>query len=241
MAPEIFNKFEKMDPHFVAWSIVPGINSVTRIGTKEEVELGYGCFLDDNLEKLIPNKKRGCTGNTEFVREAWRIVTNAKGRQDRRRNKLTEMIERLIEEEGLAENKVIVLAIDDFEEEYRALSGVVANALIDIYQRPVIITFLNDDGDYSGSFRAPEHVPAWAKFKDICARSGFCRYAAGHQLAAGICIYGDAVVDLINFFNEKFADVDTEPSHNVDFVFEPDDPRIVDLCWELDKVGDIWG
>ena len=92
---------------------------------------------------------------------------------------------------------------------------------------------------HSGSLRAPEHVAAWAKFKDMCAKSGFCRYASGHQLAAGICIYGDAVVDLIDYFNEKFADVDTEPAHNVDFVFDPDDPRLVDLCWELDKVGDI--
>lgn len=241
LAPELFNKFEKMDVHFVGWSIAPGINSVTRIGTKDEVKFGFGCFLDENMEKMVPNNKRGCTGNTEFVREAWRIVTNAKGRQDRRRNKLTEMVERLIEEEGLAENKVIVLAIDDFEEEYRALSGVVANALADIYQRPIILTFLNDDGDYSGSLRAPEHVAAWAKFKDICAKSGFCRYASGHQLAAGICIYGDSVVDLIDYFNEKFADVDTEPAHTVDFAFDPDDQRLVDLCWELDKVGDIWG
>lgn len=241
LAPEIFNKFEKMDVHFVGWSIGPGVNAVTRIGTEDEIKLGFGCFLDENMKKMVPNKKRGCTGNTEFVREAWRIVTNAKGRQDRRRNKLTEMVERLIQEENLAENKVIVLAIDDYEPEYRALSGVVANALIEIYQRPVLLTFLNDDGDYQGSMRAPEHVEAWAKFKDICAKSGFCRYASGHQLAAGVCIYGESVIDLIDYFNEKFSEMDTEPSHTVDFVFEPDDPRIADLCWDLDKVGDIWG
>lgn len=241
MAPELFNKFEKMDVHFVGWSIAPGINSVTRIGDGNENELGFGCFLDENLEKMVANKKRGCTGNTEYVREAWRIVSNAKGRQDRRRNKLTEMVENLISEEGLADNKVIVLAIDDYEEEYKALTGVVANALIDIYQRPVVLTFLNDDGDYAGSLRAPEHVEAWKNFKDMCNRSGTCRYASGHQLAAGICIYGDAVQDFIDYFNEKFADIDTEPSHNVDFVFTPDAPELVDLCWQLDSVGDIWG
>lgn len=127
MAPEIFRDYEKMTQHFVGWTLGPAINAITRIGTHQENELGFGCLLDENMEKMIPNNKRGATGNTEYVREAWRIVTNAKGRQDRRRNKLTQMIENLIAEEALTDNKVIVLAIDDFEEEYRALSGVVAN------------------------------------------------------------------------------------------------------------------
>lgn len=151
------------------------------------------------------------------------------------------MIDNLVTEEGLTDNKVIVLAIDDFEEEYRALSGVVANQLIDIYQRPVVLTFLNDDGDYAGSLRAPGHIKDWENFKDLCEKSGCCRYAAGHQLAAGICIYGDAVQDFIDYFNDIFSHVDVEPGHNVDFVFDANDERIGDLCREVDACGDIWG
>lgn len=241
MAPEMFNNYERMTQHFIGWTLAPAVNAITRIGTSKENELGFGCLLDENMEKMVPNEKRGASGMTEYVREAWRIVTNAKGRQDRRRNKLTQMIENLITEEGLADNKVIVLAIDDFEDEYRALSGVVANQLIEEYQRPVVLTFLNDDGDYAGSLRAPGHVEAWENFKDMCEKSGTCRYAAGHQLAAGICIYGDAVQDFIDYFNEKFADIDVEPGHKVDFIFEADDPRIADLCHEVDACGDIWG
>lgn len=241
MAPEIFRDYEKMTQHFVGWTLGPAINAITRIGTQQENELGFGCLLDENMDKMIPNNKRGASGNTEYVREAWRIITNAKGRQDRRRNKLTQMIENLIAEESLTDNKVIVLAIDDFEEEYRALSGVVANQLIDIYQRPVVVTFLNDDGDYAGSLRAPGHIKAWENFRDMCEKSGTCRYAAGHQLAAGICIYGDAVQDFIDYFNEALADVDVEPGHTVDFIFEADDERIDELCRQIDACGDIWG
>lgn len=127
LAPGIFKDFDHMTQHFIGWTLGPAINAITRIGTHQENELGFGCFLDENMEKMIPNNKRGASGVTEYVREAWRIVTNAKGRQDRRRNKLTQMIEQLVQEEALTDNKVIVLAIDDFEEEYRALSGVVAN------------------------------------------------------------------------------------------------------------------
>lgn len=241
MAPEIFKDYEKMTQHFVGWTLSPAINAITRIGTNQENQLGFGCLLDENMDKMVPNNKRGATGNIEFVREAWRIVTNAKGRQDRRRNKLTQMIEDLIADEALTDNKVIVLAIDDFEDEYRALSGVVANQLIDVYQRPVVLTFLNDDGDYAGSLRAPGHVAAWENFKDMCEKSGCCRYASGHQLAAGICIYGDAVQDFIDYFNDKLADVDVEPGHSVDFIFNAEDERISQLCYDIDACGDIWG
>lgn len=241
MAPEIFKDFEHMTQHFIGWTLGPAINAITRIGTHQENELGFGCFLDKNMEEMIPNNKRGASGVTEYVREAWRIVTNAKGRQDRRRNKLTQMIEQLVQEEALTDNKVIVLAIDDFEEEYRALSGVVANQLIDVYQRPVVLTFLNEDGDYAGSLRAPGHVKAWENFRSMCEKSGACRYAAGHQLAAGICIYGDAVQDFVDYFNEAFADVDVEVGHNVDFIFDADDERIGQLCHDIDNCGDIWG
>lgn len=241
MAPEMFKDYERLTQHFVGWTLGPAINAITRIGTEEENKLGFGCLIDENMDKMVVNNKRGATGNIEFVREAWRIVTNAKGRQDRRRNKLTDMIESVIADESLVDNKVIVLAIDDFEEEYRALSGVVANQLIEVYQRPVIIAFLNEDGDYAGSVRAPGHVEGWENFKDMCNESGACKYALGHQLAFGICIYGDAVQDFVDYFNDKFANIDVEPKHNVDFVFEADDPRIPDLCFDIDACGDIWG
>lgn len=240
-APEMFSQYEHMTQHFIGWTLAPAINAITRIGTDEEHRLGWGVFIDENMDKVVPNNKRGYTGNIEYVKEAWRIVSNAKGRQDRRRNKLTQMIENLVAEENLTENKVIILAIDDFEEEYRALSGVVANQLIDEYQRPVILTFLNEDGDYNGSLRAPGHIPEWENFKDICVKSGCCKYVAGHQLAAGIYIYGDAVQDLNDYFNRIFENVDVEPSHAVDFIFEPDDPEMVDLFFDIDNCGDIWG
>lgn len=241
LAPDMFSQYDRMTQHFVGWTLAPAINAITRIGTSEEHRLGFGMFLDENMDKLVPNNKRGQKGDIAYVHEAWRIVSNAKGRQDRRRNKLTQMIENLVTEEALTDNKVIVLAIDDFEEEFRALSGVVANQLIDEYQRPVILTFLNEDGDYTGSLRAPGHIAEWENFKDICIKSGCCKYVAGHQLAAGIYIYGDAVQDLNDYFNEVFADIDVEPGHNVDFIFAPDDEKMVSLCADIESCGDIWG
>lgn len=240
-ADQMFTRFDGMTIHFIGWTLGPGINAIARIGTTDENAAGFGCFLDENMDKLVPNNKRGCTGNTEFVREAWRLVTNTKGRQDRRRNKLTAMVQNLIDEEGLTADKVIVVAVDDYEEDYKALTGVVCNSLIDIYQRPVVLAFKDADGNYAGSFRAPGHIDAWANFKDLCEKSKYCKYVAGHQLAAGICIYGDSVIDFVEYFNKLFADIDTEEKHVVDFVFDPSDSSMTDLCFDIDAAGDTWG
>lgn len=241
MAPELFKDYDHMDPHFVGWSIGPIFNAVNRIGSSDERELVFGCFLDENLEKMVKDNKRGATGQTQYVREAWRQATNAQSRQNRRRDKLTQMIEDLIRDEGLADNKVIVLAIDDYVPEYKALSGLVANKIAEAYQRPAIIAFQDDNGDYVGSLRAPAGVPAWENFRDLCTKSGFCKYATGHPQAAGVCIYGDSVVDFIDYFNELFADINTEQHYEVDFIFQPDDPQLKQLCFDLDELGNIWG
>lgn len=241
MAPELFKDYDHMDPHFVGWSIGPIFNAVNRIGSGDERELVFGCFLDENLEKMVKDNKRGATGQTQYVREAWRQATNAQSRQNRRRDKLTGMIEELIRDERLADNKVIVLAIDDYVPEYKALSGLVANKIAEAYQRPAVIAFQTEDGDYAGSLRAPAGVKAWENFRDLCTKSGFCKYATGHPQAAGICIYGDSVVDFIEYFNELFADIDTEQHYQVDFIFQPDDPNLKQLCYDLDELGNIWG
>lgn len=243
MAPELFKDYDHMDPHFVAWSIAPIFNAVNRIGTAAERDLVFGSFLDENLDKMVTDGKRKATGQTQYVREAWRQATNAQSRQNRRRDKLTNMIDELIRDEALADHKVIVLAIDDYEQEYKALSGLVANKIAEMYQRPCVIAFQNEEGDYAGSLRAPDGVEAWANFRDLCSKSGFCKYATGHAQAAGIYIYGDAVMDFIQYFDEKFADVDTETHYTVDFVFDAatDCEKISQLCYDLDDVGNIWG
>lgn len=240
-APNIFKDFDHMTNHFVGWSIGPVFNAVSRIGSADERNLVFGCFLDENRDVLVKNQKRGATGNILYVREAWRQATNAQSRQNRRRDKLFGLIEELIQEEALADNKVIVLAIDDFVEEYRALSGLVAAKIADAYQRPAIITFLNKDGTYSGSLRAPDGVEAFENFREQCLETGCCKWAMGHGQAAGICLYGDAVIDFIDYFNDKYAEVNTEARYDVDFIFDEDDPDLQQLCFDLDEVGDIWG
>lgn len=150
------------------------------------------------------------------------------------------MIDEVISDEHLYDHPVIVLAFDDFKEDYPALSGLVATGLSDYYDRPVIITFKTADGNYSGSLRAPSKIPAYDNFRKQCEDSGFCTFAAGHPQAAGIGIKGDCVDALQAYFDEKYKGMDTEVSEKVDFIFDVNDPALPETIEALAQYSNLW-
>lgn len=228
-------------PHDISFSVAPLFNAVCRFGDFTEKEWLFKSLLDVMAGTKVANGKRGHDGEmVDLVEEATRLATNTKSRQDRRKNKLVEKVEEVISEEGLILNKVLVLAFDDFEEEYRALSGLVAGTLADIYQRPVILTFKKGN-DYVGSLRVNGTNPAYNNFKDQCEASGCCTFVAGHQGAAGIGIKGDKVQALQDYFNAKYANIDSEIYYDVDFIMDANDPDLPKMIAELDSIKDIYG
>ncbi len=233
-----------LTPTKVAFNIAPLVNAVTRIGTQEEKRMLFGSLLDDAFDVQVPNGKRGATGEIALVTEAYRLITNAKSRQTRRQDKLMELIDSLIQEEGLLENKVLIVALgkDDYEAEHRGLAGLVCNKLQDFYQRPAMILFQNDDGSYSGSVRAPEAIEAFANFKDQCNESGLFRFALGHQAAFGCACRGSDLGYVEDFFNKKYDGLNLEPSYKCDFIINAADPGAVeDVIFDLSGHDDIWG
>lgn len=229
------------NPHNIQFYIAPLFNAVSRMGDTVTKTFIFESLLDEKSGTKVKDGTRGHTGEVDLVQEAIRLATNTKGRQDRRKNKLAEMIDAVIQEEGLIKHKVLVLAFDDFEEEYRALSGLAANTIADIYQRPCIVTFKKSDGSYVGSLRVNGTNPAYENFKDQCLASGCCTFAAGHQEAAGIGIKGGMVQDLIDYFDQKYTDIDADMYYDVDFIISADDPALPDLIEALDSVRGMWG
>ena len=233
---------KEMNTETVGFSIAPKFNAVCRIGDDTEKGFLFDSLLDSKALMKVPNGKRGHTGEeVALVEEACRLADNTRTRQNNRRDKLMELIDNVISDEGLQGNQVIILAFDDFKEEYRALGGLVCNQLIEIYDRPVIITFRNEDGYYSGSFRCPDRVPAYNNFKDQLEESGLCRYVAGHQYAAGVGINPENVDKLVDYFNEKYEGLDTDIYQKVDFIIDADDPELPDLICELAQYSSAWG
>lgn len=229
------------NPHQIAFQIAPLFNAVNRFGNDEEREMVFRSLLDDDSREKVKDGTRGHTGEVDLVVEMMRRAGNTRSRQNRRRDKLVDMVDNLIREEGLAQNQIIMLAIDDFEEEYRALTGLVAGIISEYYNRPCILAFHNGDGTYSGSFRCPNNMPIYETFKDDCNASGLVNYASGHQQAAGIGFDADKIEAIVEFFNKKYEGMSTDVSYNVDFVIDASDPRLPDIIRSLAEYKDLWG
>lgn len=230
------------NPINVGFYIGPLFNAVTRIGTVEEQEILFRSLLDDEGISLIESGKRGAKGTqVPLVEEALRQATNVKSRQKRRQDKLTEYIDEVILEENLLENKVIIITIDDFDADQRALSGLIANKIQDLYNRPCILLYANDDGTCSGSVRAPSDIEAFADFRQQCQDSKLCVYQSGHGQAFGIKVTNNNIQKLQEYFNERYAAIDVTPTYNCDFIISADDPFLEDVITELSQYKHIWG
>lgn len=233
-----------LNPKKVGFNIAPLFNAIVRIGSMDEKDILFDSLAYGADTTMVPSGNRNQKGQeVPLVAEAYRQINNAKARQTRKQNKMMELIDNYIHEQDMLEDKVIIVALDqgDYEPEYRGLAGLVCNKLQELYQRPVSILFENEDGSYSGSFRAPSGFEVFENFKDQCAESGFFNYAAGHQQAGGLSIDGDVIMDAVEYFNNKYAETIVEPSYYVDFIFDASDVEAADVILELAEYSGIWG
>lgn len=232
-----------LTPHSVAFYIAPMINAVNRIGTQAEKELLFRSLIDK--ESVVPTAsgKRGARGEmVPLIMEALRQGTNAKSRQTRRQDKLAQLIDDVIAEEGLLKNKVLIVTIDDFDKDQRALSGLIANKLIDLYQRPVMLLFWNEEKEeYHGSARAPSDVEAFANFRQQCVDSELFIYASGHEQAHGVGVSAENVGEVQDYFNARYDGVDVSPTYNCDFIVDARDASLPDIILNLGEYGHVWG
>lgn len=229
-------------PQDVSFLIAPLINAVCRVGTLEDKEFLLGSLLEENKLKKVPSEKRGAKGTlVPFAEEGLRRARNAKSRQELRRTKLTKMIDIIIEEEKMLDNKILVLAFDDFQEEHRNLSGLVATTLCERFKRPVIVAFRNEDETYSGSLRAPSNTQLFDNFRRQCEESNKFIFASGHPQAAGVCFEEDKIDEINSYFNEKYNGAKISPCTEIDLIYKDGDPELVDAIYELSDQYAAWG
>lgn len=234
---------DKWNPERVGFCIGPIFNAVTRIGTMLDKQAIFTAMLDDKADEKVADGTRGHQGQeVALYVEAYRLANNARSRQTRQRNKLTALVDGVIAEEKLFNDKVIAVAIEDFDDSQRALSGLIANQLIDIYERPVVLVFKNPNGTYSGSLRAPSNITAYNNFKDQCEASNKVQSVAGHQQAAGIAFTSlQQIVEFRKYFNEKYETVSTETVYHCDFSLPSDNPLTGQTIEEIAQFADFWG
>lgn len=170
---------EAITPFGISFYVAPYLNAVVRVGSMEEKELIFESMLDFKAFNKIPSTKRGCKGQFETrVEQACRMCTNIKNRQTKTRDASLEIIEEIIENQNLLENKVLIIKLA--EEQKTNLTGLLANQEMAKYRRPVLVLSPNktEDGkiNWEGSLRAPAST---GDFRQFCEDSKLIEYAQG--------------------------------------------------------------
>ena len=222
----------KVTPFGVSFYIAPYVNAVTRSGTMDEKIVLFESMLEFKAYEMIPSIKRGHKpGEMETrVEQACRNCANIKNRQTKTRDASLEIIEQIIEEENLLENKVLLIKLGGAQR--TTLGGLIANQLMSIYQRPVLILsetehdVLDEQGKvvtteiwYEGSFRGP-NVLGLESTKDFFEGCEVVEYTAGHANAGGVGVKKINIDAFLDYCNNALKDFDFTPNYKVDFIID---------------------
>lgn len=232
-----------LSPFTVGWYIGPLVNAVTRSGTQEEKILFFEAMLDWQADQEIPSTKRGCKGQMETKAEqACRNARNIKSKQDKQRDEGFKLIEQIIEEKNLTENKIIAVKLPEGKVN-RNFTGLIANQLLSKYQHPILLLseIKNKDGSilWEGSARSYD-CDGLDNFKEYLKNNSYVYLSEGHKNAFGVGLTDEGFSNFIKETNEELSQCTFNPSHVVDFIWdvnEVDKQTVLDIS----KYNRIWG
>ena len=245
------NQF-KLGSHITSWGaafyIAPFVNAMVRSGTQEEKELLFESMLFFKaFEKILSNKKGHKLGEEELrVEQAIRTCTNVKNRQTRAQDAGMDFLEKMVTEQNLLDNKVLLFLLEPGQID-RNIAGLVANKFMAKYQRPCCILTrvetIAEDGSmeisYQGSARGCDKVGV-IEFKDICENTGLPLFVAGHQGAFGLGLREEDIQNFINKTNEILKDMSEEPLYYVDYIYNGDKVNSQNIL-DIAGMGSYWG
>ena len=232
-------------PFGIAFYIAPYVNATIRVGEQDEKLMLFESMLDYRGYEQIPSTKRGCKGQTETrVEQACRNCTNIKNRQTKARDANLETIEKIIEENNLLNNKLLVVKLKPEMAIDKNLTGLIANQLMSKYQRPVLLLNkrINEETkeiSWEGSGRGYDKSN-FEDFRNFLNESGLVMYAEGHASAFGSGILDSNFNNFIEYSNNALKDYDFTPSYKVDYIFNNDDMKTSDIL-DIANLKSIWG
>ena len=212
-----------LTPIDIAFYIAPLINAITRVGSIKEKEAMFYCFVEP--DKILPSTKRGAKpGDVETAAEQTaRVGKNAKARQDKLKEKAIDLIDFKIQKNDLASNNIILVEIEPEDNIPPELTGLVAMAIVNKYNKPVMIGRRNDKNEINGSIRSSGNFAGLPSFKQFLEESNLMNYVAGHDAAAGFGINGDLDERLLNYSNAVLNDNDFKKCYTVDYILDAND------------------
>ena len=127
-------------PFAISFYVAPQVNATIRMGTADEKLMLFESMLDHRGYEQVPSTKRGCKGQLETrVEQACRNCTNIKNRQTKARDASLNVIERIIEDKNLLDDKILTVKLEPEMATDKNLTGLIANQLMAKYQRPVLL------------------------------------------------------------------------------------------------------
>jgi len=239
---------EQLTPIGLAFYIAPYINATIRMGTQDEKMLLFDSLLDYKNETEIPSTKRGhAADETESIAEqACRVCGNVKNHQTKARDYGLEIAEKVIQENNLLDKKILIIRLPEDSDCDRNLTGLIANVLMDKYQRPVLLlnhSVKNGEVFWTGSGRGYNKcvLNDFRGFLEQIGVRDWGGYAQGHPLAFGVSIPEKHMDELIQKSEELLKDFDFSPTYKVDRIYHQltnSDYQDLDrIC----RLSNIWG
>lgn len=220
----------KINPTTIAWFVVPILNAMIRIGSYEERELLFRAFIGD-YEEFDYKKRSGEIVKENIYDRAARLCKNAKGRQDKMRDKL---YENLITEVDL-EDKVVIIQADNADP---GIVGLSAIRLSDNIKRPVVILRDIADDMLGGSIRNYDNSPI-EDLKELLNSTGLFK-CQGHSNAAGAEIKKENLPLVKQLLNNQLKDIIYDDIYLCDFLLDAEELD-VQFVTDMDKYDWVWG
>ena len=212
--------YRGLTPIDIAFYIAPLINAITRVGSLEEKRNLFYCFVEPFKE--VKSTKRGAkAGDIEYAAEQTaRVGKNAKARQDKLKDKAIDIIDFKIQKDGLNDNNILIVEIDESDNIQQELTGLIAMGMVNKYHKPCMIGRRNDKEEVSGSIRSNGNFAGLPSFKKFLEDSGLVTYTAGHDNAAGWSVNANKLSSLLDYANKNLRAEDFENCYTVDYVLD---------------------
>jgi len=212
-----------LTPIDIAFYIAPMINAITRVGTIQDKQALFYCFIEPDHE--MPSTKRGAKeGDFELAAEQTaRVGKNAKSRQDKIKEKAMDIIDFKIQKNGLLDNNILLIELNDYDNIPSEMTGLVAMNVVSKYHKPCLIGRRNSNGEIAGSARSDGNFAGLPSLKVFLEQSGFFNYAAGHDNAFGHSINENKIDNFIEYANKQLKAEDFENCYLVDYILNAND------------------
>lgn len=208
----------------VGWYVAPLLNAVVRFGTQEEKEKMFAGFISND---------------EDFCMEVATMCLTIKRKQDNAVKKSLGAVQKLIDEEELADGNVVI--VDATGLMVNEVVGLIANKLMAIYKKPILLLHKNreDDKALFGSCRAPR---ALGNFKATCNKTGLFNFCEGHGGAFGVSINEDKMLEANTALHNALigCEVSDTGSYDVDAILMLGELKERDVK-QIGSLVDVWG